>query len=220
MYFPPPFYNVIWLQDLTSSSGHESSIVVEDDLDQPLVPSEDTSPGTQSTLRAAGNKRLFKSPIKGQGFTSKRTKHSATDEALAIMKDIRASNTTVRDQYTVFGEQVGMRIRDLPSSYAKLITKQLISNVLFDAEVGKYDNPSTCYPPPSAHSPQVPYHAPPTVIPLPRSFQNNSCVPQPGPSHYGLKSAEPFASPPSRGSSCYDTESNDSDTIDKILMDL
>lgn len=92
------------------------------------------------------NKRLTKSPSPG---SRKKQKTSATEEALSIMRDIQGRSASVTDQYKAFGDQVGMRIRDLPSLNAKNMVKHLISNILFEAEMGKYDNPmSASYPQP------------------------------------------------------------------------
>jgi hypothetical protein len=66
------------------------------------------------------------------------------------MKEIQAGKE-VRHQYTVFGEQVGVQIRELPSPYARKVVKQVINTVLFDVKMGKYDSPST-----------TPYSQPPT----------------------------------------------------------
>lgn len=60
------------------------------------------------------------------------------------MKEIKKRNqSVVKDQYTVFGEQVGMQIRDLLSSHARNMVKYLISTTLFESEIGKYDNPNS-----------------------------------------------------------------------------
>jgi len=74
-------------------------------------------------------------PLIGQA--RKRNKTSATEEALSIMREIQGRNATVTDQYKSFGDQVGLRIRDFPSSNAQTIVKHLISNILFEAETGQ-----------------------------------------------------------------------------------
>lgn len=52
------------------------------------------------------------------------------------MKEIKDRKTnTLQDQYTAFGEQVGMRIRDLPSVHAQKVVKHLISYTLFEEEM-------------------------------------------------------------------------------------
>ncbi|XP_064091706.1 uncharacterized protein LOC135205269 isoform X3 [Macrobrachium nipponense] len=44
-----------------------------------------------------------------------------------------------RDEHELFGELVAKKIRNLPTKYAKIKTQQLISNILFEAQLGKYD---------------------------------------------------------------------------------
>lgn len=175
---------------------------------------------TQSTSTPRGKKRLFKS----QHIASIRSKPklAATEEALAIMKDIQAGKSE-RDQYTVFGEQIGMQIRDLPSLYARKVVRQIISTVLFDAEMGKYDYPPTTssQPSPVAHM----YSQPPTFgvsmyTPIPgtssisQTYQVPNRVPTPGyhPQHSAM-------SPASLTDSC-DPGTTDSDSIDTLLMEL
>ncbi|XP_022186587.2 uncharacterized protein LOC111045462 [Nilaparvata lugens] len=50
------------------------------------------------------------------------------------------TNPPSTDQFQAFGNQVGLRIRDLTSQNAQKIAKHLISNILFEAEMGKYDS--------------------------------------------------------------------------------
>ncbi|XP_046670972.1 uncharacterized protein LOC124360981 [Homalodisca vitripennis] len=72
------------------------------------------------------------------GGPQKKKKTTATEEALSIMRSIQGRHKGM-DQFKSFGEQVGLRIKDLPSSNAQKIAKHLISNILFEAEMGKYD---------------------------------------------------------------------------------
>lgn len=112
---------------------------------------------------------------------SKKFKSSGTEEALLIMKEIKERNkSVVEDQYTIFGEHVGIRIRDLPSSHARIMVKHLISTTLFEAEMGKYDNPNSfpniysqsyCHLPHISQSPFSSTSVPGTIsssTPLPR----------------------------------------------------
>ncbi|XP_037939281.1 uncharacterized protein LOC119672335 isoform X1 [Teleopsis dalmanni] len=57
--------------------------------------------------------------------------------------------TTPTDEYGVFGEYVAITIRKLKSSKSKIVVKHLINNLLYEAEMGKYDQgiPSTREPP-------------------------------------------------------------------------
>jgi len=43
------------------------------------------------------------------------------------------------DEYGVFGEYVAITIRKLKTSKSKIVVKHLINNLLYEAELGKYD---------------------------------------------------------------------------------
>ena len=136
------------------------------------------------------------------------------------MRDIRGRNA-LKDQYAAFGEKVGMRIRDLPSSDAKKIVKHLISNILFEAEVGKYDNSNsfpTAYSQPYYHIPH--FSQPPFSFPtVPGPIPSSSPHPQ-QPSYSGQMPAtyQPQQSVISSTPSSYGYA--DSDSIDSILMEI
>ncbi|XP_017090123.2 uncharacterized protein Dyro [Drosophila bipectinata] len=53
------------------------------------------------------------------------------------------------DEYGVFGEYVAITIRKLKTSKSKIVVKHLINNLLYEAELGKYDHgiPATKEPP-------------------------------------------------------------------------
>ncbi|CAG9839177.1 unnamed protein product [Diabrotica balteata] len=57
-----------------------------------------------------------------------------------VMREVQGRSPLVPDQFKCFGDEVGLRIRDLSSSNAQTIVKYLISNILFEAEMGKYNN--------------------------------------------------------------------------------
>lgn len=123
-------------------------------------------------------KRAFKSPHKSSGLRFK--PDIVVREALAIIKDLQGGRSA-RDQFTVFGEQVGMQIRDLPSPCARKIVKHMISTLLFDAEMGKYDNPPNDPLQPSS-SIAGPYH-----FPQPPTDRNPSQLTTPGTSDELIK---------------------------------
>jgi len=129
------------------------------------------------------------------------------------MKSIQEKNTT-RDQFSVYGEEVGIRIRDLTSSNAQKITKHAISNILFEAEMGKYDNVThfqhfnpQFYPP----FPNPPYPSPPLNYPSSSSSQYPGQMPT---NNYHNQSSNTFTSPASS------SHEHDNDSISSILMDL
>jgi len=150
------------------------------------VVEKDNDVSIQSTSTSQGKKWSLNSS-KNQN----KAKYSATDEALVIMKDIQASRS-VKNQYTLFGEQVGMQISGLNTPYSRKVVKQIISTVLFDAEMGKYDYPpntsTQLYPgghlysqPPNSSVPMYPHFGSPTSSnPSIRSlFPNTSQVSTP-----------------------------------------
>ncbi|KAG5878005.1 hypothetical protein JTB14_010747 [Gonioctena quinquepunctata] len=114
----------------TSRHQEEAQNVDQEPLEDSDVTSESGKKGSK--------RQLFKSPS-ARSHSQKIHMFSATEEALSIMKDVQVRNA-LKDQYTASGDQVGMRIRDLPTLNAKQIVKHLISNILFEAEMGKYDN--------------------------------------------------------------------------------
>lgn len=72
---------------------------------------------TQSTSTPQGRKRSLSS-----SKSQNKSKYSATNEALAIMRDIQGGKF-VRDQYAIFGEQVGMQICGLPTPYSRKVVR-------------------------------------------------------------------------------------------------
>ncbi|KAF5287457.1 hypothetical protein FQA39_LY04085 [Lamprigera yunnana] len=113
----------------------------EDSAKETQFVDQDQVAGTSKDTPKRGdneNKRLPKK-LPGGG-PQKIQKTSATEEALSIMRGIQGRHTSGLDQFETFGELVGLRIKDLPSSNAQKIVKHLISNILFEAEMGKYDH--------------------------------------------------------------------------------
>lgn len=66
----------------------------------------------------------------------------------ASTSNSKPGNTPI-DEYGVFGEYVAITIRKLKTSKAKIVVKHLINNLLYEAELGKYDQgiPSCKEPP-------------------------------------------------------------------------
>ncbi|XP_064071803.1 uncharacterized protein LOC135193401 [Vanessa tameamea] len=57
-----------------------------------------------------------------------------------IFKDFQTKKS--RNRFTIFGEHVAAKIEALKSSYAQNVVEHLISNILFEASIGKYDYPA------------------------------------------------------------------------------
>lgn len=173
---------------------------------------EETPEGVEASLSTPsfrGKKRVFQSSVKRPKSTP-----GATEEALTIMKEIQAGKS-IRDQYTVFGKQIGMQIRDLTSPYARKVVKKIISNVLFDAEMGKYDYEPNTFPQPPAFDMPMPM---PTSLPCTSAMPHNYRMPNRviSPGYFPPSSA----SSPASVAESYDTGTNDSDSVDTLLMQL
>ncbi|KAF5283942.1 hypothetical protein FQA39_LY17194 [Lamprigera yunnana] len=159
------------------------------------------------------NKRLPKK-LPGGG-PQKIQKTSATEEALSIMRDIQGRHTSGLDQFKTFGELVGLRIKDLPSSNAQKIVKHLISNILFEAEMGKYDHGN-----PLSGNYSQPFYPIPNYVqqPIPAPMPPNPNPYFEQPSFHGQTQSTSPQSAMSPTSSTHTVTDNDS--IDNILMHL
>lgn len=151
----------IEVETVQTVTGDDDDPVSETHCQDPLPNNQVPAP-RRPALSPTRLKRAFKLPQKSSASRFK--PDVVVREALAIIKDLQGGRSA-RDQFTVFGEQVGMQIRDLPSPCARKIVKHMISTLLFDAEMGKYDNPSN-YPLQPSTSNAGPYHfpQPPTDI--------------------------------------------------------
>lgn len=172
-----------------------------------------------------GNKISIQSESTSQGMkhqlnssiSKNKSNHMETNEALSIMKEMLREKS-VKDEYALFGEQVGMQIRGLPSPYTRKVARQMISTVLFDAEMGKYDYPpgTSLQPCPGthfysqSHNSGVPMYA---HFGKPISSKSAFHLPFPSPSQIStpLMSPAPFTD----GSGTSDSES-----FDNLLMEI
>lgn len=171
--------------------------------------------------RSKGKKRSLR-----PSRCTNKNKHMATNKALVTMKDIQAGKS-VRDQYALFGEQVGMQIRDLPLPHTRKVVRQIISTVLFEAEMGQYD-----YPPITSSRPHpagAHFKPPDSRVPMYARFStpipDNSTFHQPFPtpnqvSTPGLNCQRTMVSCSSASFTDDPAETTDSDSIDNLLMEL
>ncbi|KAJ8926163.1 hypothetical protein NQ314_021506, partial [Rhamnusium bicolor] len=80
---------------------------------------------------------------KSRGATQTPTRKRKVDdltrkeEAYTILQDLK--NKRQRDKFDVFGEHVACKVRDLNNTCAQNVVEHLISNILFEASMGKYD---------------------------------------------------------------------------------
>lgn len=64
------------------------------------------------------------------------TEEKRAEEAYKILKE-----SVKRDDFTTYGEHISNEIRKLPSR-SQAVVKHLLSNILFEAAMGKYEDPS------------------------------------------------------------------------------
>lgn len=168
---------------------------------------------TKSTSTPQGKKRSLSS-TKSQ---NKSRYYSATDEALAIMRGIQRGKS-VRDLYTLFGEQVGMQIRGLPTAYSRKVVRQIINTVLFDAEMGKYDSPpsTSSQPYPTAH---MYLHSPNSGVPMYTHL--STPIPSNPTFRTPFQSSSQVSTPlVSSASITNDPGTSGSDSIEKLSMEI
>ncbi|EDW72730.2 uncharacterized protein Dwil_GK17163 [Drosophila willistoni] len=69
---------------------------------------------------------------------------AATSSSSAAIATTSASATPIKpshiDEYGIFGEYVAITIRKLKTTKSKIVVKHLINNLLYEAELGKYDH--------------------------------------------------------------------------------
>lgn len=132
--------------------------VVEQNIEQPgssgseLLKSQEiesiTTPTTteKSAIKRPARQHLFSAP-KPAKKNSKvvDTDNTNTDakEALQMMKFVYHKTQTVeiRDKYSILGELVGHTIRNLKTDFSKVTVEHQIHNILYEAQIGKYDFP-------------------------------------------------------------------------------
>jgi len=66
---------------------------------------------------------------------------SSEDDTLALLREINSLRQE-KDEFTLFGEQVAVKLRKLTSPYARIMAQHIINTTLFEAEMGKYDEPA------------------------------------------------------------------------------
>lgn len=61
------------------------------------------------------------------------------EEAYQVMKTL--TSKPEKDEHNIFGEHVAHKIRKLHTNYSKNTVQYLINNILYEAELGKYNDP-------------------------------------------------------------------------------
>lgn len=97
----------------------------------------------QSNVDVDDPKEVFQCPQKTPNTKQKRFKRDSTsmaDEAYHVMKSLYQKNE-VKDEFEIFGQHVACKIRKLSTSYAKSTVQYHINNIIYQAELGQYDQP-------------------------------------------------------------------------------
>nr|XP_022901655.1 uncharacterized protein LOC111414527 [Onthophagus taurus] len=78
-----------------------------------------------------------------RSFKRKRESPSTTPVLHEAMNILRSLNTRKqeKDEFAIFDEQVAIKVRKLPCAHARFMVQHIITNTLFEAEMGKYDKP-------------------------------------------------------------------------------
>ncbi|KAK4871924.1 hypothetical protein RN001_016048 [Aquatica leii] len=97
---------------------------------------------------------------KGHTSRGRQQNMPVVNKAINLMKSIQSRKMQVRDEFSAFGEQVAMKMRKLSSPHAKFAVQNAINSILFEAEMGRFDNPP---PPLFHHNPTAIYN---TNLPL------------------------------------------------------
>lgn len=119
-------------EDFEAENGGDAGIV----NDVHHSPSQSSVPSPSGSSAAGPSSKVFKSPLKVK--SKRKVEDQRADEAYAILKN--AINNK-KDVSTVFGEYVSTKHRKY-SCYTKNVVEHLINTILYDADMGKYDDPS------------------------------------------------------------------------------
>ncbi|XP_050509166.1 uncharacterized protein LOC126886336 [Diabrotica virgifera virgifera] len=165
----------------------------------PTKPNENRTrsptPSTSSTTKSKQGPRLFKSPKTMKKRQADVTTDERQEEAYVLLKQLQ--NKKPRNRFQIFGELVACKIENLQNENAKNTVEHLISNILYDASMGKYDRPFPCY---------QSWHTPSANNNTARYYSDNQ-------NYYSSSTNDSVTSPastthtpmPSPNSSCYET---------------
>lgn len=130
------------MQDL-SKDGSQKPSTTNAACQEPSASNKASQEPRKETVENPNSTNLdeFKHPNKTRRVTQtlkrKIDDNARKEEAYKIIQDIQ--NKRQRDKFDVFGEHMACKVRDLKTTCAQNIVEHLISNILFDASMGKYD---------------------------------------------------------------------------------
>lgn len=61
---------------------------------------------------------------------------NALDEALNVMRSLQSKRANIDDEYSLYGEQIAIKLRKLSSPRTRLVVQNKINQLLFEAEMG------------------------------------------------------------------------------------
>ena len=134
-------YNNSWAtKEETRTPERSSHINEESDQDNVWEVNDDTQTPESGSLNKIRTKRMI--------FKRKQSSLSAATmpilgETLNLLRTIQDKKE--KDEYTLFGESVALRLRKIPSLEARFAVQNLINKALFDGEMGVYNPSSTFY---------------------------------------------------------------------------
>lgn len=136
---------------MASESTEMCYFQVTDEAIPEVVDEEDKEAGNQQPEKKSGettggNIKSTNTSFKQLNTGYARSRQANTPilkESVAVMGDIqaKANEKTTRDDCSVFGEHVANKIRKLSNPLVQATVQHLICNTLFDAEMGKFDQP-------------------------------------------------------------------------------
>ncbi|CAG9841144.1 unnamed protein product [Diabrotica balteata] len=119
-------------QEVETDDGEESLQVLQQSID-----GSENEVGTTAQSQSKSNSINI---VKSSGRKSMATNLPIVNEAVNLMRSI-STKRAEKDEFSLFGEQVAMKLRKIVSAFARFSVQNIINTVLFEAEMGKYDNP-------------------------------------------------------------------------------
>lgn len=126
----------------------DRTIDIEDEEDGSVNPDDNTLTDSATTIVSGTTKETLKKVpfsygTQTTGTKKRKTMYEMANEAYITMKSMegRANMSVQRDEYDAFGEYVAHSLRNLKTKHAKVMVKHEINALLFQGEMGHYDEP-------------------------------------------------------------------------------
>lgn len=175
------FFSLLQRSDESYSSeeGEEeiTEVIVDNDDGTELDASRNEVPHSsieKSTSHEQNTSAIKKKPV------AKNTTDKRCEEIYSMIKSVhhdRQERKTQPDDFDIFGEIVARKLRNLPTRYAQITIEHQINNLLYEAELGKYNEPPQTS---HVHQELSQYVRLPTVSPasssISQSYSNPSSI--------------------------------------------